>query len=562
MKTFFKTLGLSATLALVLFAGQLRAQDDAVQAPPDNNNNNNAPTASAPANGAQDDSSVSFQTFYDQLAGEGSWIQTDKYGYVFQPTESDPNWRPYTYGHWVNTDAGMTWVSDEPFGWATYHYGRWVNLDSYGWVWVPGYTWAPAWVSWRQGDDDVGWAPLPPDSAEGIDYYNDDDYYTDAGWGFHIGDDCDVAYGIGPWWYNFCPIAFIGDRDCWRHFRDRGDNFAFIGRTRNVTNLNFRRDGTGRFGHVRADGPSVAALNARARTPIGSARLTSASRLGDAGLRGNRLSVFAPRVDPATAHTARPSSVRGTVANTSVNRGTNINRPLAVNSQLRPAGPTGNQIHAATLAQGNVPANARIATANTRISRPLTQPLTSLRTGTRSNSNMVAGRSRVSAPSASAESRFTGEPVVPHATMSSSAESRFTGGVADSQGFAPSRTNPAFRNSPSFSGGSAYSPGEGYRPSSVFHTSAPTFHSSVPAYHPQQSFRSFAPAPQPHFNGGGGGGGFRGGGGAPAAHSSGGGFGGGARSFSGGGGAAHVSGGGGHVGGGGGGGHGGGAGHR
>ena len=25
-----------------------------------------------------------------------------------------------------------------------------------------------------------------------------------------IGDDCDLAYGIGPWWYNFCPVAFIG----------------------------------------------------------------------------------------------------------------------------------------------------------------------------------------------------------------------------------------------------------------------------------------------------------------------------------------------------------------
>src|SRR5438046_1484143 len=115
MKTLLKTLGLAAALAFALFAGEIRAQDDTTQAD----------------SRTQDDSNVSFQTFYDQLASEGTWIKSDDYGYVFQPTENDPNWRPYTYGHWVDTDRGMTWVSDEPFGWATYHYGRWVNLDGY-----------------------------------------------------------------------------------------------------------------------------------------------------------------------------------------------------------------------------------------------------------------------------------------------------------------------------------------------------------------------------------------------------------------------------------------------
>jgi hypothetical protein len=32
----------------------------------------------------------------------------------------------------------------------------------YGWIWVPGDEWAPAWVSWHYGDGYVGWAPLPP----------------------------------------------------------------------------------------------------------------------------------------------------------------------------------------------------------------------------------------------------------------------------------------------------------------------------------------------------------------------------------------------------------------
>src|SRR5262249_44832394 len=31
-----------------------------------------------------------------------------------------------------------------------------------GWVWIPGAEWGPAWVSWEQTDQYVGWAPLAP----------------------------------------------------------------------------------------------------------------------------------------------------------------------------------------------------------------------------------------------------------------------------------------------------------------------------------------------------------------------------------------------------------------
>ena len=31
-----------------------------------------------------------------------------------------------------------------------------------GWCWVPGTLWGPAWVAWRAGRVNVGWAPLPP----------------------------------------------------------------------------------------------------------------------------------------------------------------------------------------------------------------------------------------------------------------------------------------------------------------------------------------------------------------------------------------------------------------
>src|SRR3546814_2990394 len=35
-------------------------------------------------------------------------------------------------------------------------------------MWVPGYEWGPAWVSWSSGGDYYGWAPLQPGISIGI----------------------------------------------------------------------------------------------------------------------------------------------------------------------------------------------------------------------------------------------------------------------------------------------------------------------------------------------------------------------------------------------------------
>ena len=72
----------------------------------------------------------SYDTFYRKLEPYGAWRESADYGYVWQPRAAQSrNWRPYTDGRWAYTDAGWTWVSDEPFGWATYHYGRWTRLN-------------------------------------------------------------------------------------------------------------------------------------------------------------------------------------------------------------------------------------------------------------------------------------------------------------------------------------------------------------------------------------------------------------------------------------------------
>ena len=96
------------------------------------------------------------------LGAHGTWVEIGSYGRCWHPAGVAVAWRPYCSGEWVWTDCGWYWQSEEPWGWACYHYGYWVEDPAYGWVWVPGVEWAPAWVSWRVGGGYVGWAPMAP----------------------------------------------------------------------------------------------------------------------------------------------------------------------------------------------------------------------------------------------------------------------------------------------------------------------------------------------------------------------------------------------------------------
>ena len=66
-------------------------------------------------------------------------------------------------------NSAWFWVSAEPWGWTPYHYGRWGWSVGLGWYWIPGNTFAPAYVSWYSYGDYVGWCPL--------NYYNSPIYY-------------------------------------------------------------------------------------------------------------------------------------------------------------------------------------------------------------------------------------------------------------------------------------------------------------------------------------------------------------------------------------------------
>jgi hypothetical protein len=73
-----------------------------------------------------------------------------------------PAYTPYNNGQWLYTDAGWYFQAGTPHEDLTCHYGRWAYDPQLGWVWLPGRVWAPSWVEWRENDDYIAWAPVPP----------------------------------------------------------------------------------------------------------------------------------------------------------------------------------------------------------------------------------------------------------------------------------------------------------------------------------------------------------------------------------------------------------------
>ena len=248
------------------------------------------------------------QIFFAELGKFGDWFETDSYGFVWQPAElkSNPAWRPYTRGRWVNSDQGWTWLSDEPFGWAVYHYGRWVLLVDHGWVWVPSDDWAPAWVAWRQNDSYLGWAPLPPETLY------DDFYDYDSG--------IDLAYDIAPDYYNFVPVDYFFE-PLLPYCVPRATVVTIIINTRNVTRFSMRDH------RVYCGGPDLAWVNHHTGLNVRPCRVDfggGADRFAHRGhhrLNNGRLEVFAPQVDAPWNAAVCPSRVSGYLGKVEVVRG-------------------------------------------------------------------------------------------------------------------------------------------------------------------------------------------------------------------------------------------------
>jgi hypothetical protein len=247
----------------------------------------------------ESDSAGTYDVFYDRLAPEGRWFYDDDYGYVWQPNvgESTSDWRPYADGHWVWTDRGWYWDSNEDFGWATYHYGRWILVAGVGWVWVPGDQWAPAWVSWRQSDDDdyVGWAPLPPEASFSVSV------------GFHPW--CDSYYDIGPAAFAFIRIGDFCRPSYREFFAPPQQNLVLINRTTNVTNITYNNSVVYNYGPQYQRVSQLVQQRAGQQVPnykINYAVQRQPDAAFKTGVKGNQLNVIAPPQKLRAIATAEP----------------------------------------------------------------------------------------------------------------------------------------------------------------------------------------------------------------------------------------------------------------
>ncbi|HYY31535.1 MAG TPA: DUF6600 domain-containing protein, partial [Chthoniobacterales bacterium] len=182
------------------------------------------------------------------------------------------------------------WDSNEPFGWATYHYGRWAHIAGTGWCWVPGNQWAPAWVSWRESDEDVGWAPLPPEA--------------DVSESPSISSWSDAYYGIGPAAYVFINYSHWHERSYAQYIEPPQRNVQIINETKNVTNIVTNNNVINNFG------PPVQTVATRTNQNIQQVKLavnpaTDPNAKYGQTLQGNQLNVVAP---PATL---KPQATHG-----------------------------------------------------------------------------------------------------------------------------------------------------------------------------------------------------------------------------------------------------------
>jgi hypothetical protein len=169
-----------------------------------------------------------FNTFHDQLASDGSWVDVPGDGPCWRPAilTSNPDWRPYyDGGHWVYTDDGWYWQSDYPWGGVVFHYGRWRLNPHYGWVWVPGYNWGPSWVSWRYGGGYMGWAPLPPEAR----------FEVGVGLTFHGRVGVDLDFGLGAGLFTFVGYDHFWEHD-FHHWIVPHDRIDFVFRGTRLSN--------------------------------------------------------------------------------------------------------------------------------------------------------------------------------------------------------------------------------------------------------------------------------------------------------------------------------------
>ena len=270
-----------------------------------------------PATPAQAYTSVSISFFHSSLAPYGDWVDVSSYGRCWRPRHVAAGWQPYLYGEWMYTDAGWTWLASDPWGGDPYHYGTWVYDVRYGWVWIPGTVWAPAWVTWRVTSDYCGWAPVRPSFAVGSAGY--------------VG----PAVSVSSSAYVFVPAnRFAGVRV--NSVRvPQAQNATFVARSRPMTQFTVQN------GALSAGGPLVAQVERAsgrhiARVSVAQARTQPVPVA--ASVHGARAPIVVPRSERAKAipQAVAPSG-RHATQNVNRTQPSNVHQPdRAVREAPRP----------------------------------------------------------------------------------------------------------------------------------------------------------------------------------------------------------------------------------
>ena len=240
--------------------------------------------------------SVSFGVFYSSLSPHGEWIAVDGGAYAWRPFHVVHGWRPYSVGRWIWTDDGWYWASAEPWGWATYHYGRWYYDEYYGWVWIPGYDWSPAWVEWRYGGDFFGWAPLGPYAVFNV----------------HSGVHYPHRWVTPDYYWSFVSCRNLTHDRIDKYVYKRNNNARYVGQTRSTGSV--RVDG----GRIMTSGPDRSDVERQGKIRISRADIVDVEKRGTdrivrSGNHPERIEVYRPSIQVRRTQdgSERPEKVRG-----------------------------------------------------------------------------------------------------------------------------------------------------------------------------------------------------------------------------------------------------------